>query len=85
MNINENNYYNNSSTNNSNNNSITFRDSQEKEVNISNLDDNSIDNIIINKEDNNLEDDLLNINNENNRILSKSIYNYEHDDDFIKN
>ncbi len=52
MNINENNYYNNSSTNNSNNNSITFRDSQEKEVNISNLDDNSIDNIIINKEDN---------------------------------
>ena len=85
MNINENNYYNNSSTNNSNNNSITFRDSQEKEVNISNLDDNSIDNIIINKEDNNLEDDLLNINNENNRILSKSLYNYEHDDDFMQN
>ena len=32
-----NNYYNNSSTNNSNNNSIINRDSQEKEVNISNL------------------------------------------------
>ena len=60
MNINENNYYNNSSTNNSNNNSITFRDSQEKEVNISNLDNNSIDDIIINKEDNNIEEDFLN-------------------------
>ena len=51
--FNENNYYNNSSTNNSNNNSIINRDSQEKEVNISNLDNDSIDDIIINKEDNN--------------------------------
>ena len=83
--INENNYYNNSSTNNSYNNSITFRDSQEKEVNISNLDNNSIDDIIINKEDNNLEEDFLNINNDNDRILSKSLYNYDHDDDLMQN
>ena len=83
--INENNYYNNSSTNNSYNNSITFRDSQEKEVNISNLDNNSIDDIIINKEDNNIEEDFLNINNDNDRILSKSLYNYDHDDDFMQN
>ena len=76
-----NNYYNNSSTNNSNNNSIINRDSQEKEVNISNLENDSLDDIIINKEDNNLEEDCLNLNNENEKILSKSLYNYDHDDD----
>ena len=76
-----NNYYNNSSTNNSNNNSIINRDSQEKEVNISNLENDSIDDIIINKEDNNLEENCLNINDENDKILSKSLYNYDHDDD----
>ena len=83
--FNENNYYNNSSTNNSNNNSIINRDSQEKEVNISNLDNDSIDDIIINKEDNNPEEDCLNINNENEKIFSKSLYNYEHDSDNIYN
>ena len=76
-----NNYYNNSSTNNSNNNSILNRDSQEKEVNISNLENDSLDDIIINKEDNNLEDDCLNLNNDNEKLLSKSLYNYDHDDD----
>ena len=76
-----NNYYNNSSTNNSNNNSIINRDSQEKEVNISNLENDSLDDIIINKEDNNLEDDCLNLNNDNEKLLSKSLYNYDHDDD----
>ena len=76
-----NNYYNNSSTNNSNNNSIINRDSQEKEVNISNLDNDSLDDIIINKEDNNLEEDCLNLNNDNEKVLSKSLYNYDHDDE----
>ena len=76
-----NNYYNNSSTNNSNNNSTINRDSQEKEVNISNLENDSLDDIIINKEDNNLEDDCLNLNNDNEKLLSKSLYNYDHDDD----
>ena len=76
-----NNYYNNSSTNNSNNNSIINRDSQEKEVNISNLENDSIDDIIINKD--NLDDDCL-LNNDNEKILSKSLYNYDHDDDNIQ-
>ena len=76
-----NNYYNNSSTNNSNNNSIINRDSQEKEVNISNLENDSLDDIIINKEDNNLEEDCLNLNNDNEKVLSKSLYNYDHDDE----
>ena len=80
--FNENNYYNNSSTNNSNNNSLINRDSQEKEVNISNLDNDSIDDIIINKEDNQ-EEDCLNMNIENEKILSKSLYNYDQDDDHI--
>ena len=75
------NYYNNSSTNNSNNNSIINRDSQEKEVNISNLENDSIDDIIINKD--NLDDDCL-LNNDNEKILSKSLYNYDHDDDNIQ-
>ena len=76
-----NNYYNNSSTNNSNNNSIINRDSQEKEINISNLENDSIDDIIINKEDNIPEEESL-INQE--KIFSKSLYNYDHDDDNIK-
>ena len=80
-----NNYYNNSSTNNSNNNSIINRDSQEKEVNISNLENDSLDDIIINKEDNNFGEDCLNLNNDNEKILSKSLYNYEHDDDALQN
>ena len=83
--FNENNYYNNSSTNNSNNNSIINRDSQEKEVNISNLDNESVEDIIINKEDNNPEEECLNINNDNDKFLSKSLYNYDHDDDHILN
>ena len=83
--FNENNYYNNSSTNNSNNNSIINRDSQEKEVNISNLDNESVDDIIINKEDNNPEEECLNINKDNDKFLSKSLYNYEHDDDHMFN
>ena len=81
--FNENNYYNNSSTNNSNNNSIINRDSQEKEVNISNLDNDSFDDIIINKEVNNQDDGCININNENEKMLSKSLYNYDQDDDHI--
>ena len=73
-----NNYYNNSSTNNSNNNSIINRDSQEKEINISNLENDSIDDIIINKEDNTPEEECL-INNE--KVLSKNLYNYDRDDE----
>jgi len=76
-----NNYYNNSSTNNSNNNSIINRDSQEKEVNISNLENDSIDNIIINNENNNIEEDYINLNKDNDKLVSKSLYNYDHDDD----
>ena len=76
-----NNYYNNSSTNNSNNNSIINRDSQEKEVNISNLENDSIDNLIINNENNNIEEDYLNLNKDNDKLVSKSLYNYDHDDD----
>ena len=68
--VNENNnYYNNSSTNNSNNNSTLFKDSQEKEINISNLDNDSIDDIIINKED---ED--------NAKINTTNIFDYDKDD-----
>ena len=67
-----NNYYNTSSTNNSNNNSILYKDSQEKEINISNLDNESIDDIIINNEDNN-----------NQNIRSSNLYDYDKDDDNI--
>ena len=66
-----NNYYNNSSTNNSNNNSILYKDSQEKEVNISNLDNDSIDEIILNKED---EEDT-------HKIKTSNLFDYDKDDD----
>ena len=70
--VNENNNYNNtSSTNNSINNSILYKDSQEKEINISNLDNDSIDDIIINNEDN------------NNNIRGSNLYDYDKDDDNI--
>ena len=72
--VNENNnYYNTSSTNNSNNNSILYKDSQEKEINISNLDNDSIDDIIINKDD---EDN-------NHKNIGSNLYDYEKDDDNI--
>ena len=69
--VNENtNYYNNSSTNNSNNNSTLFKDSQEKEINISNLDNDSIDDdIIINKEDE-----------YNTKMSTTNIFDYDKDD-----
>ena len=64
-----NNYYNNSSTNNSNNNS--YKDFQEKEVNISNLDNDSIDEIILNKEDE-----------ENTHgVRTSNLFDYDKDDD----
>jgi len=70
--VNENNnYYNTSSTNNSNNNSILYKDSQEKEINISNLDNDSIDDIIINKDD---EDN-------NHKDIGSNLYDYDKDDD----
>ena len=73
-NINENNNYcNNSSTNNSNNNSILLRDSQEKEVNISNLDNDSIDEIIINKEDVEI----------NHKRRKSNLFDYDKDDDTL--
>jgi hypothetical protein len=72
--INENNnYYNNSSTNNSNNNSVLLKDSQEKEVNISNLDNDSIDEILINKD----KDEEENAH----KIKTNNMFNYDKDDD----
>ena len=74
--VNENNnYYNNSSTNNSNNNSMLYKDSQEKEVNISNLDNDSIDEIILNKED---EENT-------HKIRTSNLFDYDKDDDNIIN
>ncbi len=70
-----NNYYNNSSTNNSINNSALFKDSQEKEINISYLDNDSFEEIIINKEE---EDN-------NNKIKSTKIIDYDIDEDNIIN
>ena len=70
--INENNNYcNNSSTNYSNNNSILLRDSQEKEINISNLDNDSIDDLIINKEDEEI----------NHKRRKSNLFDYDKDDD----
>ena len=70
--INENNnYYNNSSTNNSNNNSVLLKDSQEKEINISNLENDSIDDIILNKED---EDSP-------HKIRTNNLFDYDKDDE----
>lgn len=76
--VNENNnYYNNSSTNNSNNNSLMYKDSQEKEINISNLDNDSLDEIIINKSNNQEEE-------ENDRkIMTNNLFDYDKDDDNI--
>ena len=72
--INENNnYYNNSSTNNSINNSVLLKDSQEKEVNISNLDNESIEEIIINKDREDEED--------TNKVKTSNLYDYDKDDD----
>ena len=72
--INENNnYYNNSSTNNSNNNSVLLKDSQEKEVNISNLDNDSIEEILINKDKDEEE--------KAHKIKSSNLFNYDKDDD----
>ena len=77
--VNENNnYYNNSSTNNSNNNSILYKDSQEKEINISNLDNESIDEIILNKDNNiiNNQEDEEN----NHKPRANNLYDYDNDD-----
>ena len=78
--VNENNnYYNNSSTNNSNNNSLMYKDSQEKEINISNLDNDSLDEIIINKSNNQEEE-------ENDRkIITNNLFDYDKDDDNLIN
>lgn len=79
-NIMENNYYNNSSTNNNSNNSIFYKDYKEKEINISNLDDDSIKEIIVDK-NNNQENEY-----NNNKILKKNnIYNYYKYDDNLLN
>lgn len=78
--VNENNnYYNNSSTNNSNNNSLMYKDSQEKEINISNLDNDSFDEIIINKSNNQEEEE------NDHKIITNNLFDYDKDDDNITN
>ena len=78
--VNENNnYYNNSSTNNSNNNSLMYKDSQEKEINISNLDNDSFDDIIINKSNIQEEED------NDHKIMSNNLFDYDKDDDNLIN
>ena len=87
--LNENNN-NNSSTNNSNNNSCILKDSKEKEINISTLENASEEEIIPNlnnenknNENNNINDEEEDDNNLRNKI--NNLYDYDNDDSISKN
>ena len=82
--LNENNN-NNSSTNNSNNNSCTLKDSKEKEINISTLENASEEELIpnLNNENNNINDEEDDDNNLRNKI--NNLYDYDNDDSISRN
>ena len=96
-NLNENNN-NNSSTNNSNNNSCILKDSKEKEINISTLENASEEEELIpnlnkentnnnNNENNNNENNNINDEEEDDNIRNKinNLYDYDNDDSISKN
>lgn len=54
-----------------------YKDSQEKEINISNLDNDSLDEIIINKSNNQEEEE------NDHKIMTNNLFDYDKDDDNI--